>query len=320
MGYEIKTGQAYGTGQGVEGLEPYTGIVYHYTNVDGALGILSNGVVWASAASVLNDTSELGYGIKRVRDLHTDWQPPHRHDVGGVTALHRAVIQLDRDVALDRTFIVSASTTEESLNQWAHYANGSGYALGFRGSEALFPERTTAIPHEPSADDEGKRLIGTLGVWRRVAYEPERQDAIIASAFDHIARLPADRGRAPRILANVVSLMKHPTFAVEDEVRMVIWQDDNTRVRFRAQGTRIVPYVQLAGMNPPTGGSSGTWHPSFYSGDTKHAPDATELPLTAALTGPPAGDDAVLRTATLESLVRSMGYDASVSHVPIPLR
>lgn len=321
-----------GSGNPIKGLDPYRGTAYHYTNAEGALSILSNRVLWATAASMLNDSSEMLYGIEQLRAAHESWGVPEGSDLGGVLALQAAISRLDTDVVLGRTFVVSASTTEQSLNQWAHYANGSGYALGFRTDEALVQERATATAIErrdENENEDGMRPIGSLGVWHKVEYDPVRQEMIAHSAFDHIAALPTEAARAPRILANVLALMKHPTFAVEQEVRMVVWQDENTRVRFRTRGAYIVPYVQLTGGDPwmqQTGideqeATAATWHPSFYAErDGEHKPDPTELPLASVFTGPPTGEDAERRTATLEALVRSLGYSASVGHVPIPLR
>ncbi|MDP3013182.1 MAG: hypothetical protein Q8M92_02985, partial [Candidatus Subteraquimicrobiales bacterium] len=44
-------------------------IVYHYTDINGLLGIIDSGCIWATHVSRLNDSSEYHHGIKVVRDF-----------------------------------------------------------------------------------------------------------------------------------------------------------------------------------------------------------------------------------------------------------
>ena len=44
-------------------------IIYHYTDINGLLGIIDSGSIWATHVSRLNDSSEYHHGIKVVRDF-----------------------------------------------------------------------------------------------------------------------------------------------------------------------------------------------------------------------------------------------------------
>jgi hypothetical protein len=44
-------------------------IVYHYTDINGLLGIIESDCIWATHVSRLNDSSEYLHGIKVVRDF-----------------------------------------------------------------------------------------------------------------------------------------------------------------------------------------------------------------------------------------------------------
>jgi hypothetical protein len=45
------------------------GLIYHYTDLRGLLGILDERKLWATDIRYLNDTSEGTYGLKRLHEL-----------------------------------------------------------------------------------------------------------------------------------------------------------------------------------------------------------------------------------------------------------
>lgn len=42
----------------------FVGTAWHYTSVEGCFGIVSNHELWASSASMLNDSSEMTFGLE----------------------------------------------------------------------------------------------------------------------------------------------------------------------------------------------------------------------------------------------------------------
>jgi hypothetical protein len=53
--------------------KPHAGVVYHYTTADGLKGIIEGGVLWATSAYYLNDSTEIMYGYRLLSDVLDDW-------------------------------------------------------------------------------------------------------------------------------------------------------------------------------------------------------------------------------------------------------
>ncbi len=104
------------------------GLAWHYTDASGFLGIINNHGLWASAATSLNDTSEVRYGadvIHRTWELVREELPSPRREYVD-TVLN---VDLTSDM-LDNVFVLSGSLDGDLLNQWHHYAHRGGFALG----------------------------------------------------------------------------------------------------------------------------------------------------------------------------------------------
>ena len=119
---------------------PRPDVLYHYTNVDGALGLLNSRNVWAGHIDFTNDFLELKYSRKRIFEIFKkeddkgdeDFWKPHLNEEklkqvwGGVEA-----------------FIFSLCADGKKASQWRTYgAQGHGLAIGFdtRGLPEFFSE------------------------------------------------------------------------------------------------------------------------------------------------------------------------------------
>src|SRR2546423_10494745 len=67
-------------------------LLYHYTSADGLLGMLQGRQLWATNVRFMNDTSELAYGIRLVREVLQE----SSETIGRVAAKTRTVIQTYR--------------------------------------------------------------------------------------------------------------------------------------------------------------------------------------------------------------------------------
>jgi hypothetical protein len=227
----------------LQGQAPYA--IYHYTDAIGINNILESGHVWASDMLYLAGSRELDYVRDLVREhISQRWN--------GNDALLREFCAR-ADEALDpgswQRSIFAACFCEngDSLAQWRAYAGPrGGYAVGVR----------TALIEA----DGGRYPPAHL---RRVVYDPERQNALIAGLLDRALALlkSVDAGRAEAIeivleyladhLAELVASFKQPAFREDQEWRLVLVADTTypdeglARVRFRTAGGHIVPYVSL---------------------------------------------------------------------------
>lgn len=120
-------------------------LVWHYTNTEGLLGILESNTLWATAANMLNDSSELHHGIKLAREIWASesseiltaakneaeeqgMQPPNEDTVQQY--LPATIDEVEREISENSVFVACASLDPDLLNQWRGYGGAQGYAIG----------------------------------------------------------------------------------------------------------------------------------------------------------------------------------------------
>jgi hypothetical protein len=272
--------------------------IWHYTNVHGFAGMIDSGKLWASSAASVNDTSELRLGIEAIRAAWMAVRTQHDDEFEAqvmLTAIPDETHASGLRRLLESNFMISASKSGDSLNQWMHYAEGTGFAvrfdpavsLGTPGSAALVPPGGGARQVDPG---EAFPIPG----WRSVRYSAEQA---VAEATDLVADLagsylgPNPFAARQLQLMQMAVLVKDSAFADEREIRHV-FGGNNASPTFRVRRDRLVSYVEVSG------------------------PDE-RLPILAVRCGP-GTDDATVSTVT--SFLRSKGYyDVKVDRSEIPL-
>lgn len=288
----------------------FVGTAWHYTSVAGLFGIVSNHELWASSAAMLNDVSEMSYGVERVREVASRWSLPPEGDTAAEVLIREAISRLDETMVDNAPFIFSASSSPLLLNQWANYGESSGCCVGFKALDTLHEEGQTG----------GFTSAGALPLWLEVIYEADAQDAYIHDLLDELATRDGlisqaiAHGHEPerlvtQNLAMLVAALKHPAFRSECEVRLLLLKQPTTKVHFRATPRGIVPFAKLLGtvVDPEEGVQ--------YSTDP-----ATRLllPIVGVHVGPPQGDSENRRSASTQAFLWANGYDVHVSGAGIP--
>lgn len=257
-----------------EALDYDDDLVWHYTDAQALVSIVSTGAMWASHVEALNDTSELKYGWTILANA---WASIRAASCSAgaddrVVSLFDETLQDADRAASDlqgEVYVVSASANGDNLNQWQHYGN-HGYALGLRRSIGLHAEVHTA---------GGTPSIAN-GHWQGVLYEPDR-------ATTHAKRALTDavRDLTPRItavakgdlfahmdsryaiqhrLSQAVALYKHPAFSAEDEHRVIFIDSLNSShapVKSRARAGRLLQYSRHVAPLPHHRGKTLTAFP-----------------------------------------------------------
>jgi hypothetical protein len=224
-------------------------ILYHYTNAEGLVGIVSSGALWATDLRFVNDASELDHALESM-----------------LTAIARARIRfsspvqlmlLDRleDVIGQRAMFpsvhsVSFSENGDLLSQWRAYGgDGGGYAIGFAALD-LRPDFTGGVP-------------AGGGVIHRVVYDQATQDQllddVIAEGCELTERIDQRGGNTERaataLVARLLSgsesglfyCLKAEGWSEEAEWRTVYALNDTVKpgVEFRTVAGIPVPYLPL---------------------------------------------------------------------------
>jgi hypothetical protein len=211
-------------------------IIYHYTSPGGLLGIIENGLIWASHISHLNDEREVGYARELLDDV-TDWLHEARNDgLETEVAYARGAIQTIRTIHDFTNFFVASFSSEwNSLSQWSRYAGAGGYAVGIDPSFFQLDDRT--------------RL-------QQVSYDRDHQLQLMKNIVD--THLPSTKGLAQKALpiwgVEVGSHLvvfglscKSEGFSEEKEWRIVklFPRNEWMEIEFRPGRFGIIPYWKL---------------------------------------------------------------------------
>jgi Protein of unknown function (DUF2971) len=224
-------------------------LLYHYTSLEGVMGILRSKTLWATELGFLNDRSEFEHArdlfraaLDRLANPALDPDHPF-HDIvdqldDEYAALRRSVSETLGRRYLD-TYVVSFCESGDLLSQWRTYAaGGGGYAIEFE-FEGL-----------RQAAQEAWQEFGILD---RVDYG---QEEFIQKSLDAIRHSNLSMGKNMRASGEVMQYLvriKHASFAEEREWRVAVnvkWSDltrfeDSDVVRFRAGPYGATPYLEL---------------------------------------------------------------------------
>lgn len=222
--------------------------LYHYTSLDGLLGIINSRYLRASDVRFMNDSTELRHTLdllrayieRRLRSgsdhpdlLNTmiDWLP---HRVVGAPLI----------------FAASFRASGNLLSQWRGYSvHGKGISIGFA------PEHIQAC-----ANQQGFQV-------GKCIYDSKEQTRLIELIVGGVESQALGRGATTdndiRVvltsieedLLRIAAMLKHPAFAEEEEWRVVsprFTELDPIPLRFREGSSMLVPYYcfDLAGNQP----------------------------------------------------------------------
>lgn len=115
------------------GIRSLDGYIYHYTTVDGAMGILESEAIYASDVTFLNDSLEVKYGFGLVKSF-----VQHRIDNAKRAVTRNALSRLLRN--FEQTPIVFAACfcmDQDLLSQWRGYGRHQGVSIGVKTQSLL---------------------------------------------------------------------------------------------------------------------------------------------------------------------------------------
>lgn len=222
--------------------------LFHYTSLEGLLGIIENKSIWATNILYLNDASELHYSIgifrEQVRNFQKEeiFQNAYRPEYRFFSEL-REIIEGESFFTRGRLafFVSSFSEERDLLSQWRGYClNGIGFSLGFKLSKlrgcGLIKR---CIYNEIKQKDLLRRIIeNKLNKIKNIAkddfevWERMKNDTFIDIISEFIELAPT---------------FKHPKFKEEKEWRIIEGlPQPNERIEFRNGQTMIIPFIKIS--------------------------------------------------------------------------
>lgn len=253
--------------------QPAMNTLYHYTSLNGVLGMLHSRSVWASHVSYLNDASEFRHGLSFAKQIagsifmNDDYLAAFgwaaRHALGAVSA--------------DSLYVACFSEKADLLSQWRGYCpSGAGVCLGFdadhlsdfceergyrlekciytheeqiRQVESLVSGCFERFPKPLLSRQEYQELAAKGQVEAEVAYRYQTSDGPdTLQANAATAWLSAE-------IEKLTPLFKHEGFHEEAEWRIVA-KEPREKLKFRAGSSYLVPYVELEVFSESAAGSA----------------------------------------------------------------
>ncbi len=220
-------------------------LIYHYTSLDGFVGIVESGTIWLTDYAYLNDTRELAHGAEFVLDVIDEIRKTETSE--GIRGLLETWSN-DIQRSTHRICIASFSADGDSLSQWRSYGP---VAVGFEPRDlSLHAYRAHLGP---------------------VEYDRERQRSLVSTYLNHLCQAYAvdiDGSRLDRIpdvyhkidrLLELIAFFKDPAFEVENEYRLAYieypelidaFEIAPSPKHFRTTRTRLLPYASANELVP----------------------------------------------------------------------
>ena len=224
-----------------------TGTLYHYTSLEGLLGIVGSRTIRATHIAHLNDSAELNHAIELLG--HAVANNLSTADADERKCLEQLDEWLCHKFLLEHLlFTCSFTEVGNLLSQWRAYSPPSGgVSLGFNAEELLAAagcqefQLTQCIYQRSQQEALVNDWLNAVMATRHDQEAPPSKRHPTQSYHGHF------ESHEQRFL-NVAARLKHPTFAEEREWRLIskVGRDlRDPKLRFRAGKTRLIPYVEF---------------------------------------------------------------------------
>lgn len=213
--------------------------LYHYTNLEGLMGIIDTIGFWATHIKYMNDSKEYLHGISLCNEIIENVSKNATDDQ--VKFLNKVSERLNEEDS--ESFVISICPNGDLLSQWRGYSRGQyGISIGFdvsqlcqfttpRDNEYLFPQK--------------------------VIYEIDVQKNIISDIIDIGLKNIESQGlelyfipsEIATTIKRFISLFKDSSFSEEKEWRIVTTNFKETEgghpLRYRVRNNIVLPFVSL---------------------------------------------------------------------------
>jgi hypothetical protein len=304
---------------------PQSGLLHHYTTAEGLQGIIENNELWATSAYFLNDSAEIVYGCRVLKEALDEWMAnnPRPEDsliLGMARGLHTTFgDQFLNMHVVEPIYLACFCEDDNLLSQWRTYGQSGGYSLGFQvpaadlhTGQGFKPEPCTYtskwVKVEYDKKEQIKKCREILDAILSPFDKPETARALAAIGDHPLVGYPIICRAIIDLLMEEVVGFKNEAFAVEKEWRVVVRRRELTKqgtddggkthppVYFRAS-TRgaLIPYVKLIPSVP-----------------------TEKLPVYCVRTGPTL--DANVSTLALPLFLHARGFPVRIRKSEISLR
>jgi hypothetical protein len=218
-------------------------ILYHYTSLEGLLGIIDTKSIWATNILYLNDASELNYSRTLFKDQLRTYQEEiikdaHCYEYKVFADLIRNIEDEDFiHPELSGGYVCSFSEEEDLLSQWRGYCpKGLGLSLGFNFKklhEYLVGDKNIFIRSCIYDEKEQIKQLRELIEQFEIRYKND-----LMEGFEYIFTE----------FMNLAPTFKHPKFKEEREWRLFYVPSYGlveSKGEFRLGHMMAIPYIEI---------------------------------------------------------------------------
>lgn len=199
--------------------------LYHYTTLDGFLGIAEHGKYWVSSFDSMNDSAEFYAGLEIIRRIANKLSSRFMNREVAEQISFVINDTMHERIGADH-FVFSATTSKDNATMYGSY-------LGERAGVCLEIEPVDSAKFEPviySRFEFAKRAYRLIHLWYNTYADRD------ASKFHLVNMLPD--------IAKLCLLFKDASFRYECEYRC-IFIHKSFDVCFRSNAKRIISYIQV---------------------------------------------------------------------------
>jgi hypothetical protein len=211
--------------------------LYHYTDLGGLAGIVSNHDLWLTHLRYSNDQEELLHGWRIADSVLAELIASSARNSTRRRILAEARRLLEKSLAT-AVYVTCFCKEDNLLGQWRGYAgNGAGVSI--------------EIDPFQFGSAAGHEVIGLLRLWK-VFYDVTQQASIARQAvefgltFDN--RMNGAQWRIFDALQFFIPTFKHPDFRDEEEWRLIFTPQPGAtgiQPQFRVARGMLIPYMSL---------------------------------------------------------------------------
>src|SRR5208337_1945111 len=226
--------------------------LYHFTDLQGILGILKSGELWCTNAQYLNDSVEVKFGLRMISNVvRAKSRLLRKRNPTGATFLDHLIMFSEAIFTnVFDVYVTCFSEDYDILSQWRGYASGC-FAIEFDvAALQSLRSRPSALPPYP--------------ILQKVDYTHELQKRRIRTLLDLVidylplagtASNASDSGRnlieiVSNVLFGLIPSFKHRSFREEREWRLVKYLQKNNPTQlgglsYRVGQFGVTPYFSL---------------------------------------------------------------------------
>jgi hypothetical protein len=293
---------------------------WHYTSGQSLLSIVESGKLYATQVSCLNDSTEIRYGSKLLRDAYLQIQTKGSLPPDETHVLEEVVKALVDNPATpshapSQWFVTCFSKRRDDLSQWRAYSGGeNGYAIGFMAA-GLFQRTNSLVVRVNYNEAQHKEVAAnvasaTLRFFREGldsgygvvpipgldGHTPEKARALKAKSWAE-EFLPIWQQWIGRLAA----MVKDPSFHAEDEYRLIheLQVSELPELHYRQKQSLMARHLPM--IYPLHG----------------NATQSCRLPITEIIVGPSRHKE--ISAVSVRTFMQQKGYPdvlVSVSKIP----